>query len=172
MVELENKVKEQRLEIKSWRTRFNHLNKHLQSTPRTEKCSLCHAGKLTMEELHAHLCTTFNNNECANTEMHCDYCTKSFQTTIKLLDHLEAFHDDKTFEDCDRCDSKYPMLKLLEIHRSTHREEEPQFPCDQCDDKFYLLPRLNQHRSTKHAEPEQNPIFKRKKSIHDSRLFK
>lgn len=161
IIELENKIKEQRFEINSWKTRFNHLNTNLLSTPRTEKCSLCNTKKLTMEELHAHLCTTANNNESAVTDIQCDYCIKSFQTTIKLLDHLEAFHDDKTFVDCDRCESKYPMLKLLEIHRLTHRDEEPQFVCDQCDEKFYLLPRLNQHRSTKHSEPEQNPIFKR-----------
>lgn len=124
-------------------------------TKTSEKCRICD-GKFTMEEFQKHLCSKCDN------EIGCEYCSKVFKTTIALIDHLDIFHDDKTFYDCDRCNRKFEMLKLLDMHTDTHPDEEPQFSCEKCDRRFYSRLRLDQHTIDEHPEPEQSRLNERK----------
>lgn len=123
---------------------------------KTEKCIVC-KEKLTKEELFTHLCLKDGN------ELQCQYCTRMFKVTTRLLEHLQIFHDDKQFYDCDRCTRQYEMVELLHIHQKSHTSDlQPKFPCEKCEKTFYLQSRLDQHAKSEHPEQTEDPILKRK----------
>lgn len=101
--------------------------------------------KLSLNEVHLHLCID-------GTQISCQYCSKSFKATIELLDHLNIFHDDKSFYECNKCYKTFEMVKLLDIHTKTHFNDETGYSCVNCGVSFHTQSRLDIHIKLEHSE--------------------
>lgn len=164
IAELNDKVRQKNANIAALQARL-HTRTDRENNPKTEKCKIC-AEKLTPFEFNDHLC----RNDV--THIVCEYCSMSFKTTVSLLDHLEIFHDDKSFYNCLRCIGKFEMKELLNIHMKRHPDDElPKYNCDICKQNFYLKTHLDKHKKAEHPEPDTNPILKRKFQMIFSKYF-
>lgn len=80
-------------------------------------CAVC-SMRLTESEMTNHLC-----HERVGA-INCEYCPKSFQSTIGLREHLETYHDDnKQFHKCDKCSRIFDMALLFEYHMESCHED-------------------------------------------------
>lgn len=140
-LQLDMKLQDANLQIKSMNITINKLTaelKRLQGDNSNEentkgqkevltelkkltKCTLCHAW-LKRNDIYLHMCVQ-------QQWLPCKYCSGTFKSTKKLLDHLVATdHEKKIQKDrengrffkCDQCSLGYPMLILLDCHKKSH----------------------------------------------------
>lgn len=130
MYALNEQIKEQQYEITSLHKRNQYLKTfEPEHVKRAEKCSVC-KSELTTDELYFHLCQrTNNNNGSDTTTIRCEYCLKSYGSTMQLLNHLRCVghdrkHEQKKFYRCEQCPEIFGMAKLMEMHMSTHPHKE------------------------------------------------
>lgn len=125
---LHEQIKEQQYEIASLHKRNQYLKTfEPESVKKAEKCSVC-KSVLTTDELYLHLCQRTNDNNESDT-IRCEYCLKSYGSTMQLLNHLRVGYDrkhvQKKFYRCEQCPEIFGMAKLMEIHMSsTHSHKE------------------------------------------------
>lgn len=115
---------------------------HMSDThSRDEQCKICREY-LTGRELNGHLC----GNESS---VHCEYCKKSFKSTVKLLKHIERMHGQhKKLYRCDECREFFPMMKLKQLHSIYHSTIEKPFMCYMCSKTFANETQLFNHERT------------------------
>lgn len=77
----------------------------------------------------------------------CDYCDISFNATVKLLQHLESAHDDRTIYKCRKsnCFQFFGMITLRTWHENQHKDQPKPFGCDKCGKTFHDKARLSGH---------------------------
>lgn len=93
-----------------------------------KSCQVCFK-LLTPEELKTHLCMD-------QQEIICEYCSRSFKTTIEFGDHLsEENHSKTTLYRCDKCALGFPASLLLKYHQ----ESDMSHPDDVARDIFDLV---------------------------------
>lgn len=149
MHEFQEQIKEQQFEITALHKRTEYLKEFEPSTVRrTEECTVCEM-KLTTEELYLHMCQQQDISDI----IRCEYCSKSYNSTIKLLNHLRVSHNenpDKTFYHCDNCPKIFEMAQLLGIHEKTHPDVKPEILCEKCFHKFFTQFEYDKHMRTQH----------------------
>lgn len=119
---------------------FSELKLHFQRHARDQNCTIC-KEPFTVNELNKHLCGNRKS-------VRCEYCRQSFDTTVKLLKHLET-HDKKKFYRCEKCKKKLPMITLIKYHKSAHKYDLPKlFTCPTCSKAFSTKHFLNIHKRT------------------------
>lgn len=121
----------------------NHLKLH--TAARDMKCVVCQEN-FTSNELDYHMC--LNEKSIV-----CDYCNTSFNATVKLLQHLESAHDDRTIYKCRKssCPQFFGMITLRTWHENEHKDQPKPFACDKCgkcfSDKQCLAGHLQRHNA-------------------------
>lgn len=88
---------------------------------RNENCRICSAT-LTQRELDTHTCIDLDAVICEN-------CSKSFQSTNDLWNHLNdsTVHCNKEWHRCSTCLKTFPAAVLLKCHKDV---EHPQTKCN------------------------------------------
>lgn len=125
-----------------------HLKLHVAA--RDKKCDICNEP-LTSNELTSHLCGT-------ETSIKCEYCSRLFNVTSKLLQHLGSEHDDKIFYRCRRCNRYFDMEHLRDLHEKQHKELDRPFACDKCQKGFSSKVQLRAHQIC-HSDESMKPSF-------------
>lgn len=121
-----------------------HFRNHLL----VQKCEICNV-KLNFRTLDEHLC---DEQEI----MQCEYCSKPFDATIKLIEHLNSQHTDGILHKCQKCPKFYKMDNLRVIHEKYHPEEKLKpFWCEQCLKGFATDYSLNCHKEL-HSNESMN----------------
>lgn len=100
--------------------RVKKIMKAREPLEKLEKCLICQK-EVKSSEIAKHIC---NENE---NFINCDYCSHTFESIIGLRDHLNVFHDDKSFYYCKKCSGKFDMKCLLQYHIQSKC-------CDQIDE--------------------------------------
>lgn len=123
-----------------------HFRNHLL----VQCCEICNE-KLNFRELGEHLCD--DEQEIVQ----CDYCSKPFNATIKLTEHLNSEHTmDGILHKCQKCPKFYKMTYLRDIHEKYHPEEKPKpFWCEQCSKGFATEYTLHCHKEL-HSNESMN----------------
>lgn len=111
-----------------------HIRDHLV----VQKCEFCNQ-KCTFHDLGEHVCD-------GHETMHCEYCSKPFNATIKLAEHLNSQHtDDVVLYKCQKCTKFLKMNILKEIHEKHHPNEVHTFWCEECPKGFATEMKLYKH---------------------------
>lgn len=165
MIELQDHIQEQQFEI----TALNEQNEYLKEFKpdlvgqKTNECSVCNM-LLTTGEFYSHMCE--QQLDVDNSDViRCEYCPKSYDSMIKLLNHLHVSHSqhiDKQFYHCKQCPKIFVMAKLMDIHEKTHPEEKPEIACDKCPHIFLTQQHYDEHVRKEHPDPEESSTMKRK----------
>lgn len=155
-------------ELAQQRNEINYLKKSIKfiSKPRLQHglCELCQK-RLPTDELDTHFC--INNGQ---TSIQCGYCSLTFVSTFKLLEHLKVFHDDKTFVECNECNGKFEMEALLDVHKTIHQiqsigvddlrhlkkdHSSDGYQCGSCGQIYQTARILRSHKKRHHLNVEQ-----------------
>lgn len=126
------------------------MQKHIRNHLLVQTCELCNK-KLAFHELGEHLC---DGQEI----MPCEYCTKPFNATIKLIQHLNSKHaDDCILYQCEKCPKYFKMTSLKAIHEKYHLDVIPKpYQCGQCLQRFTTQYGLENHTKLLHS---MNDVF-------------
>lgn len=101
--------------------RLTTMRKHMFSHVKSQKavfhyCSICRA-KVERTKMNSHVCGQLDNIQC-------EYCSKRFTGTNKLLKHLDVMHKTKRrLYECEKCSKYFPMIFLRDSHQNTHANE-------------------------------------------------
>lgn len=132
-----------------------HMKMHIDATP--NKCKVCQMYYSTKR---------FDRHLCKGKNIQCEYCTKVFNSTIKLLKHLESHKDQLLMNHCPKthCASKqFPMKSLFEWHLEMHSRMLPHFQCTMCDNRFTsrscLLKHFRKHENGECKFLKKNLLF-------------
>lgn len=126
-------------------TQYHIKRVHDDATPHI--CSIC-TMRFSEQMFELHLCGGKN--------VKCEYCSIVFQSTIKLLRHLNENHkQNQALHKCTRCNKRFPMAFLLQQHSVIHKFQKLLFPCDKCDKKFTQRGRLRVHLNQTHSTMEK-----------------
>lgn len=126
-----------------------HMEQHVAA--RDQRCDICHE-MFTSNELKVHLCGT-------ETDLKCEYCTRSFNVTSEILLHLENDHDNKILYKCvkcRRCARFFGTKYLRDLHERLQKvecEERP-FVCSICFKSYKNKPCLDDHMISHTSESE------------------
>lgn len=108
-----------------------------------KKCVVCYEI-CTAKELDCHVC---GSEQC----IQCEYCTKSFDATAKLIQHIDNEHKtDTIYHRCGKCTKIYGMELLRDIHEKHHKDSSVH-KCDICRTRFSHPDRLAAHMN-KHSQ--------------------
>lgn len=128
--------------------RFSLLEKHMQARhDKSEKCKICNK-LLDAHELMSHICEN-------DTTIQCEYCDKSFTSTVDLLKHLDNSDEKKKMYRCDECDEFLPMKILRQYHMTQHSGISKPFMCYMCSETFADSTQLFYHERA-HRQSSQN----------------
>lgn len=135
-----------------WST-LDKMLKHFKShgITRDNKCKICDE-MLSLDELKIHFCFM-------ETTIKCEYCTRTFNVTIELLQHLNDDHDDKIRYICPilKCCRYFEMKCFKELHEKQHGEQraENNFLCEICAKGYEKEQHLEQHLKSHSNESER-----------------
>lgn len=116
-----------KIKLNGWNDVKQHIRRHVQA--RNEKCDIC-AEMYTAKELNRHLCADGKSIQC-------EYCTKSFGATAKLIRHVEIEHaTEKILHRCKKCHRFFGMALLKDLHEMQHDNEEKLHVCEICSKAF------------------------------------
>lgn len=149
MRELQEQIKEQHFEMTALHRRNEYLKKFEPDlVQNNEECSVCEL-KLTTDEFYSHICQ--QSDDKSDNNIRCEYCLKLYNSTIKLLNHLNVSHSQilyKTFYHCKKCPKIFEMAQLLVIHEKTHPDEKA--TCEKCSQEFFTEHDYDEHMRTQH----------------------
>lgn len=99
----------------------NHMNLHTGGQRVVfHFCSICRM-KVDRTKMDHHVCG-------ANDFVQCEYCTKRFTGTAKLLKHLNEMHKTKRrMYQCEKCVRHFPMVFLKDSHQDSHANEPEEY---------------------------------------------
>lgn len=120
---------------------------HLQEHDAMTKCRIC-MKTLNHCEYAQHL--------CKGQEIDCQYCSKSFNTTIGLIKHINKNHKKHKNYKCYNCARAFHTKLLLEIHKPSHDAEELRFVCDICGNRFRTRYQIKEHIEINHTDKRCN----------------
>lgn len=97
-----------------------HMRNHMNDGSITSHlCPICRTEQ-DRTNMNTHLCSGKN-------DVQCEYCSKGFKSTNKLLKHLDKVHrTNRRFYRCDKCPMLFPMIWLKDCHQNTHADEPDQ----------------------------------------------
>lgn len=125
---------------------FSDANRHsqLHVQARSEQCTVCNE-MWTPKEFNRHICVR-------GTSIQCEYCTKSFGATVKLIRHIESEHEkEQILHRCDKCHRFFVMALLRDVHVMQHREVSKNYVCNICSKAFSTKYRYECHRECCHS---------------------
>lgn len=120
---------------------------HLEEHDTMTKCRIC-MKTVNRCEYVQHL--------CIGKEIDCQYCTKSFTTTITLIKHINKNHKKHKNYKCYNCARAFHTKLLLEIHKPSHDAEELRFICDICGNRFRTRYQIKEHMDISHTDKRCN----------------
>lgn len=124
-----------------------HMKKHIEATP--HECTVC--GLYFSKR-------RFDRHLCKGKSVQCEYCTETFNSTVKILEHLECDHKDgQIMNRCTHCRKSYPMRELYEFHTRYHFIKS--IFCEICNRAFDTNIALNSHRTYMHRKSRCNFVF-------------
>lgn len=133
-----------KMKIRSMSETMRHIKQHV--VAQDKKCELC-KERLTSNEIDGHLCAMVKN--CIK----CEYCNSSFNSTIKVQQHLDNEHsNDKILRRCRKCTQYFEMEILRDIHEKWHDRIVKTFSCDICDKKYVYKALLKKHTIESHSD--------------------
>lgn len=127
----------------------DHLTKHDPIV--YKRCLVCNEAMLR---------NNFKNHLCSSDRsvVPCEYCSDKFQSTSKILNHLDKFHgDDKKMYRCTVCPKYFPMKLLRDIHSRKHSIKTRTHFCDTCEKSFFSRAGLYHHLKT-HNENQRSEL--------------
>ena len=75
----------------------------------------------------------------------CNYCETSFESKIKLTNHIKKVHSQLKKEVCNYCDVSFESKVKLGHHiKKIHSIEKP-FKCEFCEKSYAINSRLKEH---------------------------
>lgn len=94
-----------------------HMNLHVKNQKAAfHYCSICRT-KVERTKLNFHVCGQQSNVQC-------EYCSRGFKGTNKLLKHLDVMHKTtRRLYECEKCFKHFPMIFLRDFHQNTHTTE-------------------------------------------------
>ncbi|XP_031635836.1 zinc finger protein 878-like [Contarinia nasturtii] len=117
---------------------YMKLKQHIKLHRRDKKCGVCEED-LTLHELNKHAC-------CEEGKIACEYCNSLFDTTVKIVEHLESTHtENRTIYQCHLCPRYFAMLRLREFHETHHKDTIKPFICELCSKAFTKSHHLKLH---------------------------
>lgn len=117
------------------RESHNNLTKYI--------CKIC-GMHFSVEELNRHL--------YRGVSVQCEYCSESFDATLKLLGHLST-HQNYESPKCTECSRTYRLKILIDWHMNRHSIEMNSNKCDVCNRRFNAKDSFKAHLRT-HSETE------------------
>lgn len=99
-----------------------HTGRDFSTDTKSKKCTVC-LETMPPAELQRHVCLDY-------TELTCEYCLRTFPTTIEFGDHLTKENHSETLHKCQQCSIGFPAEILLQIHQEsifTHPTESKFF---------------------------------------------
>lgn len=110
-------------------------------------CSICRI-RLNQTKMNSHVCGQKDSVQC-------EYCSKQFTATIKLLNHLEKMHEtNRRLYQCGKCTKYLPMIFLRDSHQNTHVDEPEKYSKSSVHKKM-----LNVEKSKDHLCEECGKTF-------------
>lgn len=115
-----------------------HMKGHNDGTP--HECTVCglHFSK-----------RRFDRHLCMGESVPCEYCAETFNSTVKLLEHLEMHKNDLEISRCKLCRKNLPMKKLHEFHLHHHHKAKPNI-CPFCNKRFNTRSGMTVHTNVNH----------------------
>lgn len=114
----------------------SHLKVHREAT--SHECEIC-GMFYSKKNIKHHL--------CKGKTIRCEYCTCSFESTLKLLEHLDVHKNFKLYK-CIECKKMLQQKDLLDWHMNRHSAIMKTFVCDanDCNRSFHNIYRLREHQ--------------------------
>lgn len=132
-----------------------HMKRHRDATP--HKCKIC-VLYFSKQQFHRHL--------CSGDSIKCEYCGKSFGSSIAILKHLEH-HENKSqtkIYKCVDCVRHFPMKSLLEIHLKMYSHARRTLVCTVCNKRYHNETVLYRHMQL-HTDDRRKLTFSPPKNI-------
>lgn len=103
-------------------TMQKHMNLHMKSEKSVfQCCSICRT-KVDRTKMNNHVCDGQRDN------IRCEYCSKLFTGTNKLLKHLDVAHKTKRrLYECEKSRRHFPMIFLRDFHQITHEKKPKEY---------------------------------------------
>lgn len=79
----------------------------------------------------------------------CEYCSKAFSSTKRLLEHLVSAHNERKMYKCCKCTKHFGMIFLKNIHERSHDTVIP-YNCNMCSKSYSMLELLTSHQRRDH----------------------
>lgn len=104
---------------------LGNMRRHMNLHTKSEKvvfhfCSICRA-KVDRTKMDWHVCGQGD-------DVQCEYCSKRFTGTSKLLKHLDVMHKTKRrLYECEKCVKHFPTTFLKDCHQMTHANEPEEY---------------------------------------------
>ncbi|XP_058985703.1 zinc finger protein 658B-like [Musca domestica] len=107
-------------------------------------CQSCKKTFSTIRDYQLHKRTKcIENTEAAF--IHCPYCTKEFNSTFNLKQHIRSIHTQFKKHICQLCDKQFATLDHLKKHVLSLHQNERKHECHLCSKRFTQLCHLKQH---------------------------
>lgn len=114
-------------------------------SPQLEQCLVCMAEYMVNGE-EKHICN-------GDHQIGCDYCGQLCTSTLELIEHLNDYHNEKSFYHCSKCPEMYSMPQLLQFHIMSHPFTEPVYICNICEEHFQTKDQMDKHHEKIHKRP-------------------
>ncbi|XP_031633963.1 zinc finger protein 184-like [Contarinia nasturtii] len=122
-----------------------HVENHSkQKITKMKHCTVCFKS-FVLSKIDQHLCTQ-------EMEICCEYCTQSFTSTYRLLDHLDSRHMDATLYPCTKCTKHFSMMILKDVHERCH---DKVIICEICSESFSRRIEYLEHKKTHDTEKSE-----------------
>lgn len=101
-----------KIKLNGWNNAKDHVKRHVQG--RDKKCVVCNE-MCTANELECHICG-------AEKSIQCEYCSESFDATVKLIRHIDTEHaTEKILHRCGKCRLFFEMEHFRNVHQKQHK---------------------------------------------------
>lgn len=116
-----------RAQLKYFNDKCNALANQgkIQKIEPKDSCEVC-CELLTPTELKQHLCIS-------EAQIICEYCSRSFKTTIEFSDHLTQNHLITKMYECNRCEMVFSASVLLKFHQESNSTHSATMSSDEED---------------------------------------
>ena len=150
------------------------------------QCTFCDFTSISKQGLKTHIARKHTKLEKEVYPKACDLCEKTFETSIKMKEHLKTHSYKKMIFKCEECDFFGPNELSMEVHTGkfhaeiiecglcefkaeslenldAHLQTCEIFDCNKCEKRFNSFPKLKTHLDGKHKKDLQFTFIKQYK---------
>lgn len=127
---------------------FRRHDRNVHQGLRDYPCDICNESFCNLQAVKMHK-KSYHSSEVLEKIFECKICEKNFALKCNLRKHIQAVHDEPTFE-CSKCPMKFTRRLYLLDHQEKH--ETLEFACDHCTRSFRNKGPLNQHLKKVHIK--------------------